>query len=152
MGCHFLLQGIFPTQGSCLQLHISCWIEVTTNTEPIRDEFPQCFLNALVLTTPSWVLLDLGAVKEVYFEDALGAVPAPSGGRSCARQQAQAEAGEGSWEGRSAEEALLIKRRLPFCRAVMRCTISLVPHQRQHPGRRCLLHRRRSSGHKEDVL
>ena len=70
-------------------------------------------------------------------------------------RQAQAEGGEGSWEGpqgHSAEEALLIKRRLPFCRAVMRCTISLVPHQRQHPGRRCLPHRRWSSGHKEDVL
>ena len=66
--------------------------------------------------------------------------------------QAEADSGEGSWEGHRVEEALLIKRRLPFCKAMMRCTISLVPHQRQHPGRRCLPHRRRSSGHKEDVL
>ena len=65
------------------------------NTEPIREEFPQCFLNALVLTTPSWVLLDLGAIKEVDFEDALEALPAPPGGRSCARQAGTGRRGRG---------------------------------------------------------
>ena len=33
--------------------------------------------------------------------------------------QAEADSGEGSWEGRRVEEALLIKRLLPFCKAMM---------------------------------
>ena len=96
-----------------------------------QRRFPQCFLNAPVITFrgTSCVLLDLGTsrwqISRMRLEPCLPyhadtAMP----DRHVPISRAQAEAGERPGEGRSAEEAFLIKCRLPFCKAVVRSAIS----------------------------
>ena len=49
MGCHFLLQGIFPTQGSNLSYHLLHW-----NADSLPSESPDSFLKKLRPIHMSW--------------------------------------------------------------------------------------------------